>query len=76
MRGGSSCAYLRTLGSRTITGEVRTIRKLKPARPGDLLLEEFLIPMGLSNYRLAKEIRVPAQRIGEIVVGKRSIPIR
>jgi addiction module HigA family antidote len=41
--------------------------------PGELLLEEFLEPMGISRYRLAKEIHVPAQRIGEIVSGKRSI---
>jgi addiction module HigA family antidote len=41
--------------------------------PGELLLEEFLVPMGISQYRLAKEIGVPAQRIGEIVAGKRSI---
>ena len=47
--------------------------RLKPVTPGELLREEFLIPMGLSQYRLAKEISVPAQRIGEIVAGKRSI---
>jgi addiction module HigA family antidote len=47
--------------------------KLKPVTPGELLLEEFLIPMGLSQYRLAKELSVPAQRIGEIVAGKRAI---
>ena len=47
--------------------------KLKPITPGELLLEEFLKPMGLSQYRLAKEIGVPAQRIGEIVAGRRSI---
>lgn len=47
--------------------------RLKPVTPGELLLEEFLKPMGLSQYRLAKEIGVPAQRIGEIVAGKRSI---
>ena len=41
--------------------------------PGDLLLEEFLLPMGLSQYRLAKEIGVPAQRISEIVAGKRAV---
>ncbi len=40
---------------------------------GEILLEEFLKPMGLSQYRLAKEIGVPAQRISEIVAGKRSI---
>jgi addiction module HigA family antidote len=47
--------------------------KLRPVTPGELLLEEFLKPMGLSQYRLAKEIGVPAQRIGEIVAGKRAI---
>jgi len=47
--------------------------KLKPITPGELLLEEFLKPMELSQYRLAKEIGVPAQRIGEIVAGRRSI---
>ena len=46
---------------------------LKPVTPGELLLEEFLVPMELSQYRLAKEIDVPAQRIGEIVAGKRAI---
>jgi addiction module HigA family antidote len=49
------------------------MRKLKPVTPGELLLEEFLRPMGISQYRLAKEIGVPAQRIGEIVAGKRAI---
>ena len=47
--------------------------KLKPVTPGELLLEEFLKPMGISQYRLAKEIRVPAQRIGDIVTGKRGV---
>ena len=47
--------------------------KLKPVTPGELLRQEFLVPMGISRYRLAKEIGVPAQRIGEIVAGRRSI---
>ena len=47
--------------------------KLDPITPGEILLEEFLKPMALSQYRLAKEICVPAQRISEIVAGKRSI---
>jgi addiction module HigA family antidote len=47
--------------------------KLKPVTPGELLMEEFLVPMSLSQYRLAKEIGVPAQRIGEIVAGRRAI---
>lgn len=49
------------------------MQKLPPVTPGELLLEEFLRPMGISQYRLAKEIAVPAQRIGEIVAGKRAI---
>lgn len=46
---------------------------LDPVRPGELLWEEFMSPFGLSRYRLAKEIGVPAQRIGDVVNGKRSI---
>ena len=49
------------------------MRKLKPVTPGELLLEDFWRPMGISQYRLAKEIGVPAQRIGDIVAGKRSV---
>ena len=48
-------------------------KSLEPVSPGELLLEEFMIPMGLSSYRLAKECEVPAQRIGEILKGRRSI---
>lgn len=51
----------------------RSMKRLKPVTPGGLLLEDFLKPMGISQYRLAKEIGVPAQRIGEIVAGRRSI---
>ncbi len=49
------------------------MRKLNPVTPGELLSEEFLGPMGITQYRLAKEIRVPAQRISEIVSGKRAV---
>ena len=49
------------------------MRKLKPVTPGELLREEFLTPMKLSQYRLAKEIGVPAQRISAIISGKRAI---
>ena len=48
-------------------------RLLDPVTPGELLWEEFMSPMGLSRYRLAKEISVPAQRIGDIINGKRAI---
>ena len=47
--------------------------KLDPVMPGELLREEFLVPMGISQYRLAREIGVPAQRISQIVAGKRAI---
>ncbi len=49
------------------------MNELKPITPGEILLEDFLKPLGISQYRLAKEIDVPAQRISEIVTGKRSI---
>lgn len=46
---------------------------MTPLHPGEILLEEFLKPMGLSQNRLALDIRVPARRINEIVQGKRRI---
>jgi antitoxin HigA-1 len=46
---------------------------LPPVTPGELLWEEFLQPMGITKYRLAKEIHVPPQRIGDIIAGKRAI---
>ncbi|MDX1587421.1 MAG: HigA family addiction module antitoxin [Oleiphilaceae bacterium] len=49
------------------------MRNINAVTPGELLKEEFLGPMGISQYRLAKEIGVPAQRIGQIIAGKRSI---
>ncbi|MBV8210143.1 MAG: HigA family addiction module antidote protein [Burkholderiaceae bacterium] len=52
---------------------MRKAKKLLPISPGEMLMEEFLKPMGISKYRLAKEIDVPAQRIGEIVAGRRAI---
>lgn len=47
--------------------------KIEPIHPGEILLEEFLTPMGISQYRLAKDINVPPRRINEIVLGKRII---
>jgi addiction module HigA family antidote len=49
------------------------MRRLKPVTPGELLEHEFLVPLRLTKYRVAKEIGVPAQRIGEIVAGRRAI---
>jgi len=48
-------------------------KKIPPVHPGEILLEEFLKPLGLSQNRLALDIRVPARRINEIVLGKRRI---
>jgi len=49
------------------------VRIIDPVTPGELLNEEFLLPLGITKYRIAKGIGVPAQRIGEIVAGKRAI---
>lgn len=47
--------------------------RLDPLSPGELLKEEFLEPLGISQYRLAKETGIPAQRIGQIVLGRRRV---
>ena len=47
--------------------------KLAPVHPGEILLEEYLKPMGISQYRLAKDMSVPPRRINEIVHGRRAI---
>lgn len=52
---------------------VRKRRPIAPTHPGEILLQEFLIPVGLSQYRLAKGLSVPARRINEIVHGTRAI---
>jgi addiction module HigA family antidote len=50
-----------------------TRKVVPPIHPGEILMEEFLLPLGVSQYRLAKDICVPARRINEIVHGKRAI---
>ncbi|MFU8798187.1 MAG: HigA family addiction module antitoxin [Gammaproteobacteria bacterium] len=52
-----------------------TKQLIHPVHPGHILLEEFLIPLSISQYRLAKDIQVPARRINEIVKGKRAITV-
>ena len=47
--------------------------KIAPIHPGEILNEDFLIPMGITQYRLAKDISVPPRRINEIVHGKRAV---
>lgn len=49
------------------------MKKMNPVHPGEILLGEFLDPMNISQYRLAKDISVPARRINEIVHGKRAV---
>jgi addiction module HigA family antidote len=53
--------------------EVNMTKKLPNVHPGEVLLEEFLGPLGISQNRLAREIGVPPRRINEIVLGKRSV---
>lgn len=48
-------------------------KKIPPIHPGEILLEDFLEPMGISQYKLSKDISVPPRRINEIVQGKRSV---
>ena len=52
---------------------MRTQRKLAPVHPGEILLEEFMLPLGLSQTRLGRDLGVSPRRINEIVHGKRSI---
>ena len=62
--------------SRIIAREGGPKKKLAPVTPGEILAEAFLAPMGITKYRLAKEIGVPAQRIGDIVLRSNlSLPI-
>jgi addiction module HigA family antidote len=49
------------------------MKKIQPVHPGEILLEEFLKPLNISQYKLAKDISVPPRRINEIIHGKRSI---
>lgn len=48
-------------------------KKQQPIHPGEILVEEFMIPLGLSQYRIAKDIHVPPRRINEIVHGERAL---
>ena len=48
-------------------------KRLAPVHPGEVLLEDFLNPLGLSQYRLAKGLSVPPRRINEVVLGKRAV---
>jgi antitoxin HigA-1 len=62
-----------TSSSSTTTRKGRTMADFSPTHPGEILMTEFLEPMGITQYRIAKAIDVPARRINEIVHGKRAI---
>lgn len=51
------------------------MREIPYPTPGEILREEFLIPLGITQYRLAKEIGVPQRRIGEIIAGRRAVTV-
>jgi addiction module HigA family antidote len=55
------------------TIELKHMKKHLPIHPGEVLREDFLMPLGLSEYRLAKDLGVPPRRINEIVKGKRAV---
>ena len=57
----------------TITEEKMKMKKMTPVHPGEVLMEEFLKPMSITQYRLAKDIHVSARRINEIVRGLRAV---
>ena len=59
---------------RTITrGRMARAKRSAPVHPGEILLDEFLQPMGITQYRLAKDITVPPRRINEIIHGTRGV---
>jgi addiction module HigA family antidote len=57
----------------TTDGGSKMKRDMPPIHPGEILIEDFLKPLGITQYRLAKSIGVPQRRIGEIVAGKRAV---
>ena len=59
--------------SSIITSDETALDLLPPVTPGELLKEDFLVPMGISQYRLAKETGIPAQRSGQIILGRRRV---
>jgi antitoxin HigA-1 len=64
---------MRSKSSITTSDTGRGQKKLQPVHPGEVLFEEFLVPMGISQHRLAKDISVPPRRINEIVLHKRGV---
>src|SRR5512147_3059256 len=70
---GGTATRIRSRSSTTTEEGTMASKKLAPVHPGEVLLEEFLGPLGLSQYRLSREINVPPRRINEIVHRKRAI---
>lgn len=58
-----------------IATDPATMKTHAPIHPGEVLCEDFLIPLGLSEYRVAKDIGVPPRRINEIVKGRRAVTV-
>lgn len=54
-------------------GNIVTARRLAPVHPGEVLLKDFIEPLGLTRYRIAKAIGVPQRRIDEVCLGKRAV---
>ncbi len=55
--------------------DVASGKRLPPVHPGELLRDEYLVPLGLSVYRLARELKIPRPRLNDIVLGRRSVTI-
>lgn len=64
---------MRTMSRLSTTTEEKMARSMSPVHPGEVLAEEFLGPLGVTQYRLAKDTSVPARRINEIVKGERAV---
>ena len=55
--------------------DVASGRRLPPVHPGQILRDDYLIPMGLSVYRLAQELRIPRPRLNDVVLGRRGVTV-
>ena len=73
MTSGELCFLLITEVQTMLKSRITTNKKLQNIHPGEILKEEFLVPMNISAYRLAKEVNIPQTRISEIIHGNRSI---
>jgi addiction module HigA family antidote len=70
---GKTAALWKSRSSTTILEKTMTEERLPPIHPGEILFEDFMKPLGLSQYRVAQDIGVPALRISQIIHGKRAV---